>query len=1062
MTPGRWAEMKELFSAAKEKPPGGREAFLQGICPDAAVRDDVRKLLEADDRGALQSPVGSMLARPVLPALVGRYRIVRLVGEGGMGTVYEAEQDQPRRRVAIKAIRAGLANPALLRRFEHEAQALARLQHPGIAQIYETGTADSGFGPQPYFAMEFIDGAPLLRYAGERRLGVRQRLELMALVCDAVQHAHQRGIIHRDLKPGNILVDEAGQPKIVDFGVARATDADAQATRDSTFGQLLGTLTYMSPEQVLGDPQELDTRSDVYALGVILYELLAGRLPYETSGQLPVVVQRIREEDPAPLSSINRTCRGDIETIVGKALEKDKARRYSSAAELAADIRRYLKDEPIMARPSTATYHLRKFARRHSGLVAGVVVAFVLLIAGIAASTREAGRALRAEAEALRQRDSAAAAQQAAHNDRDRAVSAEQTLRIERDRAVKAEQAAMVERNRALAEKRHADTESATAAAISDFLRHDLLSQASAISLSRSGERPGPDLKVRTALDRAAASIAGRFDKQPLVEAAIRHTIGDAYWGMGIYPEARAQAVRALELRRRALGDEHPDTLETTILLARVYREEGKYTDAEPLLTRAVEVMRRKLGESNPDTLTAMSDLATLYRLQNKLAQAEPIAERVLEQRRRVLGPEHIHTLESTGNLGVLYAEQSKYAQAEPLFTQTVEAFRRLRGEEDPETVVSMLSLAALYVVETKYGLAEPILAKSVPAAERVLGAEDPHTLSGMSTLARVYSNTGRYAEAETLSVKVLEMRRRVSGAEHPETLTAMNNLAALYSRQAKYDVSAPLLAQVLDTRRRVYGEDNRTTLNARYNLAVADSGLGKLDAAEKLLRENLAAARRLLGDRHPETLTNIAKLASICGQEGKYAEAESLCRPAVEASKSVRGPEHPDTLATLIILAGLYQEQGKFSEADPILTQALETSRRTLGPAHATTRNCAVSLAKVRLQQGKYTEAEALLRGSLDARDDEGPYSWQPFDRRSLLGLSLMEQSKFAEAEPLLVAGYRGLAQRKAVLPATVSLWRAGERIIQLYTNWGRPERAAEWRKEVQPAEPPAPDRKN
>jgi serine/threonine protein kinase len=258
-----------------EKSAGEREALLEEACPNAGVREEVRKLLQAENRAALEGPVSCALGRKAMPAAIGRYRIIRLLGEGGMGVVYEAEQDQPRRRVAIKVMRPAVANPELLRRFEHEAQALGRLRHPGIAHIYEGGTADTGSGPQPYFAMEYIQGTSLLCYAAAHGLDTRQRLELMARVCDAVQHAHQRGIIHRDLKPGNILVDDTGQPKIVDFGVARATDADVKTTLHTGYGQILGTLAYRSPGQVLADPLELDTRSDVYALGVILFELLA-------------------------------------------------------------------------------------------------------------------------------------------------------------------------------------------------------------------------------------------------------------------------------------------------------------------------------------------------------------------------------------------------------------------------------------------------------------------------------------------------------------------------------------------------------------------------------------------------------------------------------------------------------------------------------------------------------------------------------------------------------------------------------------------------------------------
>src|SRR5580658_6773251 len=548
----RWAAIESLYHAALEREPAERSGWLGQACGgDAGLRKEVESLLACAE-ASLSNPA----ARPgmekvwdhvagerdgALPSTIGRYRILRLLGEGGMGVVYEAEQEQPRRKVALKVVKSGLGDPKLIRRFEQEALALGRLQHPGIAQIYEAGTADNGFGPQPYFAMEFIRGQPLLEYAAAHKLNTRQRLELMAKICEAVHHAHQRGIIHRDLKPGNILVDETGQPKILDFGVARATDSDAHVTRQTDLGQLVGTLAYMSPEQVLADPLELDTRSDVYALGVILYELLAGHLPYKISPKLHEALQTIREEEPTSLSTLSSAYRGDIETIVAKALEKDKTRRYPSAAELAADIRRYLQDEPIMARPATTLYQLQKFARRHKALVLGVAAVFVVLIAGIIVSAREAERA---------------------------------------------------------------NAESATSRAISDFLQNDLLAQASAANQSRPDTKPDPDLKVRTALDRAAARITGRFDRQPKVEAAIRYTIGQTYMDLGLYPEARTQFERALNLHRRVLGAENPVTLNTMGRIGYAAFQEGKYPEAESLLAKTLEMRRRVLGSEHPDTLS--------------------------------------------------------------------------------------------------------------------------------------------------------------------------------------------------------------------------------------------------------------------------------------------------------------------------------------------------------------------------------------------------------------------------------------------------------------------------
>ena len=467
----------------------------------------------------------------MIPARIGHYRIVRLLGEGGMGAVYEAEQDQPKRTVALKVIKSSWASPSLLRRFEQES--LARLHHPGIAQVYEAGTADSGTGLQPFFAMEFIAGGQTLtQYAEAYRLNTKQRLRMMADVCDAVQHAHFRGIIHRDLKPSNILVDENGRPKILDFGVARVTDSDADATRQTDIGQLVGTLAYMSPEQALADPLALDTRSDVYTLGVILYELLAGKLPYNLSHKLHEAVITIREREPTALTSVSRIYRGDIETVVAKAMEKDKARRYASAADLAADIRRHLKDEPIVARPASVSYQVYKFARRNRALVAGVAAVFVVLLAGVTASTWQAVRARRAERMAVEQRDRAAAVERIATAERELA-------RSERDHAVAAEARAQEERNTAQSQRHRADSEAAAAQAVNNFLERDLLAQADSARQSEPNAKPDPDLRVRTALDRAASGITGKFEQQPEVEASIRNTIGQTYLGLGLYKESR-------------------------------------------------------------------------------------------------------------------------------------------------------------------------------------------------------------------------------------------------------------------------------------------------------------------------------------------------------------------------------------------------------------------------------------------------------------------------------------------------------------------------------------------
>jgi tetratricopeptide (TPR) repeat protein len=930
----RWAVIESLYHAALAKEPDERSSYLAAACAEdlrlrievesllgyaevrlssPAERAEVAKLWEqiADIPLAETSTTVQAIKKETrLPTTVGRYRILRLLGEGGMGTVYEAEQELPRRTVALKVIRPGLTSTALLRRFEQESQALARLQHPGIAQIYEAGTADTGSGPQPYFAMEFIRGASLLAYAEAHQLNARQRLELMAKVCEAVHHAHQRGIIHRDLKPANILVDESGQPKILDFGVARATDSDAHATRQTELGQIVGTLAYMSPEQVLGDPLDLDTRSDVYALGVILFELLAGRLPYTTSGQVHQAVQTIREEDPARLSSVSRAYRGDIETIVGKALEKDKARRYASAAGMAADIQRYLKNEPITARPPTTAYQLQKFATRHKALVGGMAAVFVVLIAGIIASTWEATRARRAE----------------------------QT----------------------------ATTEAATAKAVNDFLENDLLAQASANNQTRPDTKADPDLKVRTALDRAAAGVAGKFGKQPLVEASIRQTIGDTYRDLGLYPDAQRQMERAVEIRRRVLGGEHRETLASMQKLAVLYGDEGKYASAELLYTKVLELRTRTLGEDNPDTMDTMDNLASVYSDEGKYPQAEALFTKILGVQRRLLGEKDSNTLDTMGNLAILYFNQGNYERAEPLFTKIFEIRRQTQGEEHPDTLISMNNLAALYKDEAKYGQAEPLDVKVLEVRRRVLGVEHPYTLASMNNLATVYQDEGKYEQAESLNVKVLEVRQRVLGMEHPDTLTSMNNLATVYQNEGKYEQAEPLYTELLELQ------------------------------------------RRLLGEQHPYTLLSMNNLALLYRHQGKYIQAELLFTKVLEGRRRALGSGHPDTLISTNDLALLY------------------------------------------LYRQKYSEAEGLLREVLKTEEQRMSHSWARFNSQSMLGASLAGQKKYAEAEPLLLSGYEGMLQREATIPAAsrIKLEQARKWIVQLYQDWGKPEKAAEWRK--------------
>src|SRR5579863_1037552 len=1012
-------------------------------------------------------------AERVLPVSIGHYRILHLLGEGGMGIVYEAEQENPRRTVALKVIKAGFVTNELRRRFQQEASALGRLQHPGIAQIHEAGAADAG----PWFAMELVRGRPLREYADAEHLNTGQRLELMLKICEAVDHAHQRGIIHRDLKPGNILVEESGQPKVLDFGVARATDGDGPATRQTDLGQVMGTLAYMSPEQALGDPRELDVRSDVYSLGVICYELLAGRLPYQASGKLHEAIEAIRETDPARLSLVNRIYRGDIETIVAKALEKDKARRYSSAAEFAADIRRYLSDEPILARPASTAYQLRKFARRNKALVTGLAAAFALLAGGIVATTWQAGRA-------TRERDRAAAAEHTATTQRDRALTAEKTASAAGAQAVE-------ERNRALTEKQRADTEAATAKAVNDFLQNDLLAQASATAQAGPNSTPDPNLKVRTALDRAAARIAGKFDAQPLVEASLRQTIGATYLDLGLYVEAEREIERAVDLRRRVLGaensdtlqslntlantllaqgkypasedlyarvlavqqrvlgEDHRDTLATMSGLVRVYREETRYATAAPLAAKVLKLQRSKLGEENPETLRAMLSLAAVTRDLGKYPEAEELFQKVLAIQRRTLGEEHPETIATLSQLALQYREEGKFAASEAAFARSLELRTRVLGQEHPDTLESMNGLAIVYRVNGKYAQAEELFTRALEIERKTLGEEHPLTVTSMGELPGVYWVEGKYAQAEPLYLKVLELRRRVLGPENDDTVSTMNNLATLYMSEGKFAEAEPLLTTVLEIRRHTIGENNARTLISMNNLAVEYRHLGKYSQAETLFAKVLEARRHELGEESPDTLKTLDALAALYRIEGRYEESESLYTKVVEARRRVLGEKHPDSLVSLNGMALLYLEQRRYSEAEALFENVLNARRGVLGQNHPDTIGVMDSLGRLRLKQQRYAEAEAILRQGLAGKEKMSSDAWDRFDTQAMLGASLAGQRRYADAEPLLLAGYEGLLKRESTIPSpnrSVVL-DAGESVVELYRDWGRPEKAAEWR---------------
>ena len=881
----RWSELERLYHAALEMPPEERASWIGQACAhDEKLRCDLESLLEHDqpeddflDQRAIDVAARELTVDGAEPpsiepgSQIGAYKIVEQIARGGMGVVYRAEQQYPvRRTVALKVIKPGMDSDHVIARFQAERQALALMEHPNIARVLDAGTTSSG---RLYFVMELVDGIPVSEYCQKHELGLRQRLELFISICQAIQHAHQKGVIHRDIKPSNILVtvyDGNPVPKVIDFGIAKAMHQPlTERSMHTQAGATIGTLEYMSPEQAGSYGEDIDTRSDVYALGAVLYELIAGSTPLDraslrNSSELDLL-RRIREEDPPPPSvrqtdaRLSRAVRGDLDWVVMKVLEKDRARRYETASALARDLRRYLDGEPVEAAPPSYSYRLRKFARRHRAVLLTTAFLGVLLIGGVVVISWMAIRALRAEQ---------------------------------------------------------------AATAVNDFLQNDLLQQAS--PEMQSAARPDPDLKVRTALDRAASRVAGRFDREPGVEAGIQNTIGRTYLSLGFYSEGRKHLERSLDLERRALGAENPKTLKTEWLLGWTDLVQAKYPEAAALLQQTFDIQRRVLGPEKPDTLVSMNTLAGVYSAQGKYTQEEALEHQLVEIRRRVLGPENRETLSSMGMLARSYRHQGKLPEAEALFNQTIGIKRRILGPEHPDTTNEMNSLGIVYQLDAKYPQAEALFSQTLEIQRRVNGPEHPNTVVTMGNLSEIDYQEGKYAQAEALQTQAIEIERRVIGPEHPTTLVHMNDLALTYAAEGRYAEAETLLKQVLETQRRVMRSGNPRAFETLSNLAETYQRQGNYALAETYAGQALEGRRKSLGPEDRDTISAAASLALAYQSQGKFAESEPLAREAIDTDRKTRPEDWQRFLAESLLGASLAGEK-KYAEAEPLLLEGYQ-----------------------------------------------------------------------------------------------------------------------------------------